>query len=32
VSDDVHRFAAGADQADDITLLGVRWLGRAVGG
>jgi len=28
VDGDVHRFAAGADQADDITLLAVRWLGR----
>jgi len=27
VRDDVHRFAAGAEQADDITLLSVRWLG-----
>jgi adenylate cyclase len=27
VRDDVHRFAAGAEQADDITLLAVRWLG-----
>jgi len=26
VRDDVHRFAAGAEQADDITLLAVRWL------
>ena len=25
VRDDVHRFAAGAEQADDITLLAVRW-------
>jgi adenylate cyclase len=29
VLDDVHRFAAGAEQADDITLLAVRWLGPA---
>ena len=29
VRDDVHRFAAGAEQADDITLLAVRWLGPA---
>lgn len=28
VDGDVHRFAAGAEQADDITLLAVRWLGR----
>jgi adenylate cyclase len=27
VREDVHRFAAGAEQADDITLLAVRWLG-----
>jgi serine phosphatase RsbU (regulator of sigma subunit) len=27
VRDDVHRFAAGAEQADDITVLAVRWLG-----
>jgi adenylate cyclase len=31
VRDDVHRFAAGAEQADDITMLAVRWLGRAAG-
>ncbi len=29
VRDDVHRFAAGAEQADDITVLAVRWLGPA---
>jgi serine phosphatase RsbU (regulator of sigma subunit) len=29
VDGDVHKFAAGAEQADDITLLAVRWLGRA---
>jgi adenylate cyclase len=27
VRDDVRRFAAGAEQADDITLIAVRWLG-----
>ncbi len=27
VRDDVRRFAAGAEQADDITLLAVLWLG-----
>jgi len=27
VREDVRRFAAGAEQADDITLLAVRWLG-----
>jgi len=27
VRDDVRRFAAGAEQADDITLMAVRWLG-----
>jgi adenylate cyclase len=27
VRDDVRRFSAGAEQADDITLLAVRWLG-----
>lgn len=27
VRDDVRRFAAGAEQADDITLLAVRWFG-----
>ncbi|MFZ0680283.1 PP2C family protein-serine/threonine phosphatase, partial [Candidatus Binatus sp.] len=32
VRDDVHRFAAGAEQADDITLLAVRWLGPASSG
>jgi phosphoserine phosphatase RsbU/P len=25
VSEDISRFAAGAEQADDITLLAVRW-------
>ena len=28
VRDDLRRFAAGAEQADDITLLAVRWIGR----
>jgi serine phosphatase RsbU (regulator of sigma subunit)/CHASE2 domain-containing sensor protein len=28
VCDDVRRYADGAEQADDITLLAVRWLGR----
>lgn len=32
VRDDVRRFAAGAEQADDITLLAVRWLGPASSG
>jgi adenylate cyclase len=32
VRDDVRRFAAGAEQADDITLLAVRWLGPAFSG
>ena len=27
VRDDVRQFTAGAEQADDITLLAVRWLG-----
>jgi sigma-B regulation protein RsbU (phosphoserine phosphatase) len=27
VREDVNRFVAGAEQADDITLLAVRWLG-----
>jgi adenylate cyclase len=27
VLDDLRRFANGADQADDITLLAIRWLG-----
>jgi serine phosphatase RsbU (regulator of sigma subunit) len=27
LSDDVRRFAAGADMADDVTILVVRWLG-----
>ena len=27
VREDVHRFAGGAEQADDITLLAIRWLG-----
>jgi adenylate cyclase len=30
VRDDVHRFAAGAEQADDITLLAVHWLGPGI--
>jgi serine phosphatase RsbU (regulator of sigma subunit) len=29
VRDDVHRFAVGAEQADDLTLLCVRWNGPA---
>lgn len=29
VREDVRRFAAGAERADDITLMAVRWLGRA---
>jgi len=32
VRDDVRRFVAGAEQFDDITLLAVRWLGRAPSG
>jgi adenylate cyclase len=32
VRDDVRRFAAGAEQADDITLLAVRWIGPASAG
>jgi hypothetical protein len=28
VRDDLRRFAAGAEQADDITMLAVRWIGR----
>jgi len=31
VHDDIRRFVAGAEQFDDITLLAVRWLGRANG-
>jgi adenylate cyclase len=31
VRDDVGRFVAGAEQADDITLLAVRWLGTGAG-
>jgi len=27
VRDDLRRFAAGAEQADDITMLAVRWIG-----
>jgi serine phosphatase RsbU (regulator of sigma subunit) len=27
IRDDVRRFAGGADQADDITMLAIRWLG-----
>jgi serine phosphatase RsbU (regulator of sigma subunit) len=27
VREDVRRFAAGAEQADDITLLAIRWVG-----
>ncbi len=30
--EDVNRFAAGAEPADDITLLAVRWLAQAVRG
>jgi serine phosphatase RsbU (regulator of sigma subunit) len=29
VSDEVRRFSAGAEMADDVTLLVVRWLGAA---
>jgi serine phosphatase RsbU (regulator of sigma subunit) len=32
VREDVRRFAAGAEQADDITLLAVRWLGPVASG
>jgi len=32
VRDDVRRFAAGAEQADDITLLAVRWIGPKTSG
>jgi sigma-B regulation protein RsbU (phosphoserine phosphatase) len=28
LSDDVRRFAAGADMADDVTILVVRWRGK----
>ncbi|MGH8649724.1 MAG: PP2C family protein-serine/threonine phosphatase, partial [Burkholderiales bacterium] len=28
VNDEVRRFAAGAEMADDVTVLVVRWLGR----
>jgi serine phosphatase RsbU (regulator of sigma subunit)/CHASE2 domain-containing sensor protein len=31
VRDDVRRFVAGAEQADDITLMAIRWLGRDSG-
>jgi serine phosphatase RsbU (regulator of sigma subunit) len=27
VNDEVRRFAAGADMADDVTILVVRWRG-----
>jgi serine phosphatase RsbU (regulator of sigma subunit) len=27
VNDEVRRFAAGADLADDVTILVVRWTG-----
>ena len=30
VREDVRRFAAGAEQADDITVLAVRWTGRSL--
>ena len=29
VRDDVHRFAGDAEPADDLTLLAIRWNGRA---
>jgi serine phosphatase RsbU (regulator of sigma subunit) len=29
VAEEVRRFSAGADMADDVTILVVRWLGRA---
>lgn len=29
VCEDVHRFSAGGDQADDITLLALRWMNTA---
>jgi adenylate cyclase len=32
VRDDLRRFAAGAEQADDITMLAVRWIGPAASG
>jgi serine phosphatase RsbU (regulator of sigma subunit) len=32
VVEDVRRFVAGAEQADDITLLAVRWLGEQTPG
>jgi serine phosphatase RsbU (regulator of sigma subunit) len=31
VSGEVHRFCAGAEMADDVTILVVRWNGPAVG-
>ena len=31
VRDDVRQFVAGAEQADDITLMAIRWLGRDSG-
>ena len=31
VRDDVRRFVAGAEQADDMTLMAIRWLGRDSG-
>lgn len=31
VLDDLRRFANGADQADDITLLALRWMGPSAG-
>ena len=27
VNDEVHRFSAGAEMADDVTILVVRWRG-----
>jgi serine phosphatase RsbU (regulator of sigma subunit) len=31
VNDEVRRFYAGAEMADDVTILVVRWIGPAAG-
>jgi len=31
VNDEVRRFYAGAEMADDVTILVVRWIGPATG-
>jgi serine phosphatase RsbU (regulator of sigma subunit) len=31
VNDEVSRFSAGAEMADDVTILVVRWIGPVMG-